>query len=68
MGNGVAVNAHDNAGLFANVEVDQARLSIAEQQMFNSRNGPVNAATLRTFIRRVVNQNLTARSRSHGNP
>jgi hypothetical protein len=68
MGNGGALNAFDNAGLFANVEVDRAELSAAEQHMFNSRSGPVNAATLRTFIRRVVNQKLTVRSRSHGNP
>jgi hypothetical protein len=66
MGNGVAVNAYDNAGLFANVAIDRSKLSADEQQMFNGRNGPVNADTLRNFVRRAVNERLTPGSRSHG--
>jgi hypothetical protein len=65
MGNGVAVNAYDNAGLFANVAIDRAKLSGDEQQMFNAKNGPVNADTLRNFVRRAVNERLTPGSRSH---
>jgi hypothetical protein len=54
MGNGVAVNAFDNVGLFANVEVDRSRLSADEQKMFDAKNGPVNSETLRAFIRRAA--------------
>jgi len=54
MGNGVAVNAHDNVGLFANVPIDRSRLSAEEQKMFDAKNGPVNAETLRNFIRRTA--------------
>ena len=66
MGNGVAVNTYDNFGLFANVPIDRTKLSADEQQMFNTRNGPVNADTLRNFVRRAVNERLMPRSRSHG--
>jgi hypothetical protein len=66
MGNGVAVNAYDNAGLFANAAIDRTKLSADEQQMFNAKNGPVNADTLRNFVRRAVNERLTPGSRSHG--
>lgn len=63
MGNGVAVNAYDNVGLFANVEIDRSKLSADEQKMFDAKNGPVNAETLRNFVRRAVNQHLTPGSR-----
>jgi hypothetical protein len=62
MGNGVAVNAYDNVGLFSNVEVDRAKLSADENRMFDAKNGPVNANTLRTFVRRLVNENVTVGS------
>ena len=62
MGNGVAVNAYDNVGLFSNVEVDRAKLSAEENRMFDAKNGPVNANTLRNFVRRLVNENVTAGS------
>jgi hypothetical protein len=62
MGNGVAVNAYDNVGLFSNVEVDRAKLSAEENRMFDAKNGPVNADTLRTFVRRLVNENVNAGS------
>jgi len=54
VGNGVAVNAFDNVGLFANVEIDRSRLSADEQKMFDAKNGPVNSETLRNFIRRAA--------------
>ena len=47
------VNAYDNVGLFSNVEVDRSKLSADENRMFDARNGPVNADTLRKFVRRV---------------
>ena len=56
MGNGVAVNAYDNVGLFSNVEVDRGKLSADENRMFDAKNGPVNANTLRNFVRRLVNR------------
>lgn len=62
MGNGVAVNAYDNVGLFSNVEVDRAKLSADENRMFDAKNGPVNADTLRNFVRRLVNENVAAGS------
>ena len=60
MGNGVAVNAYDNVGLFSNVEVDRSKLSADENRMFDAKNGPVNADTLRNFVRRLVNENVNA--------
>jgi len=62
MGNGVAVNAYDNVGLFSNVAVDRTKLSAEENRMFDAKNGPVNANTLRTFVRRLVNENTNAGS------
>jgi hypothetical protein len=59
MGNGVAVNAYDNVGLFSNVEIDRAKLSADEQKMFDAKKGPVNSDTLRSFLRRAVGQKLT---------
>jgi len=65
MGNGVAVNAYDNVGLFSNVAIDRSKLSADEQKMFDAKNGPVNADTLRNFVRRVVDQKLKPGSRAH---
>jgi hypothetical protein len=65
MGNGVAINAYDNVGLFANVEVDRTKLSAEENRMFDAKNGPVSADTLRNFVRRVVDQRVTAGSRTN---
>lgn len=62
MGNGVAVNAYDNAGLFANVQIDRSKLSADEQKMFDAKNGPVSANTLRSFLRRAVKQQSTTGS------
>ena len=59
MGNGVAVNAYDNVGLFSNVPIDRSKLSADEQKMFDGKNGPVNAETLRRFLRRAIEQKLT---------
>jgi hypothetical protein len=54
MGNGVAVNAFDNVGLFSTANVDRSKLSADERKMFDAKNGPVNADTLRSFLRRTV--------------
>jgi hypothetical protein len=56
-GNGAALNAHDNATLFANVTVNRALLDNAEQQMVDTKHGPVNESTLRTFLHRAVDGN-----------
>ena len=58
MGNGVAVNTYNNVGLFENVAIDRSKLSADEQRMFDAKNGPVNAETLRNFVRRMVDQKL----------
>jgi hypothetical protein len=65
MGNGVAVNAYDNVGLFSNVQIDRSQLSADEQKMFDAKNGPVNAETLRSFLRRAIDQKLTPGSTTH---
>lgn len=59
MGNGVAVNAYDNVGLFSNAPIDRTKLSADEQKMFDAKNGPVNADVLRSFLRRAIDQKLT---------
>lgn len=56
-GNGAALNAHDNATLFANVTVNRALLDTAELQMVDTKQGPVNDATLRKFLHRAVDGN-----------
>ena len=67
MGNGVAVNSFNNAGLFSNTGIDRSKLSADEQRMFDAKNGPVNAGTLRSFLRRAVREKLTPGSRGHAN-
>jgi hypothetical protein len=57
VGGGVAMNAHDNAGLFSGVSVNRALLDGAEQQMFDTGKGPVNDETFRKFLRRAVDGN-----------
>jgi hypothetical protein len=55
--NDVAMNAHDNTGLFTNVEVKRGLLGSEEQAMFDTQQGPVAAATLRKFLHRAVDGN-----------
>jgi len=62
MGNGVAVNAFDNVGLFSTATVDRSKLSADERRMFDAKNGPVNADTLRSFLRRTVGPNAAGSS------
>jgi hypothetical protein len=54
LGNGRATNAYDNAGLFQGVKVNRALLDGAEQEMFDTKDGPVDAETLRKFLHRAV--------------
>jgi len=68
MGNGFALNSFDNAGLFSNTGLDRSKLSADERRMFDAKNGPVNAATLRNFLRRAIDEKLTAGSRNHADP
>ncbi len=35
--------------------------------MFNAKNGPVNADTLRNFLRRAIKENLTPGARTNAN-
>ena len=51
---GVAMNAYDNAGLFAGVNVDRSLLDSAERQMFDTRSGAVDETTFRKFLHRAV--------------
>ena len=62
MGNGVAVNSFDNVGLFSTATVDRSKLSADERRMFDAKNGPVNADTLRGYLRRTVSPASTPES------
>ena len=66
LGNGVAVNASDNATLFRNTGIDAKKLAADEQRMFDAKSGPVNAATLRKFLKRLVKERPAPGS-SHAN-
>ena len=57
VGNGSAVNAHDNATLFANMTVNRTLLDTAEREMVDTKHGPVNEHTLRKFLHRAVDGN-----------
>jgi hypothetical protein len=57
VGSGVAMNAHDNSGLFSGVNVNRALLDNAEKQMFDTRKGPVNEEAFRKFLHRAVEGN-----------
>jgi len=59
IGNGSALDAHDNATLFSNVAVNRALLDSAELQLVDTKQGPVNEATLRKFLHRAVDGNWT---------
>lgn len=59
LGNGVAMNAFDNAGLFDGVSVNRTLLDSAEQQMVDTKKGPVGAETFRKFLHRAVAGNWT---------
>jgi hypothetical protein len=55
--NGVAMNAFDNRGLFSGVDVNRSLLDSKEQQMFDTKNGPVNEETFRRFLHRAADGN-----------
>ena len=54
LGGGMALNGYDNAGLFQGVRVNRTLLTSNEKSMFEKRKGPVDAETLRGFVRRAV--------------
>ncbi len=57
LGNGVALNAFENASLFSNVNANTSLLSDAERKMFDTRKGAVDAKTLSNFLHRAVDGN-----------
>jgi len=59
LGNGVAMNAFDNKGLFDGVNVNRTLLDSAEQQMFDTKKGPVGEQTFRKFLHRAVDGKWT---------
>jgi hypothetical protein len=59
VGNGVAMNAYDNTGLFAGVQVKPGLLDSAEATMFDTTRGPVDAETFRKFLHRAEEGNWT---------
>ena len=54
LGNGLALNAYDNASLFRKVKVNRALLSASERSMFDTKSGGVDASTLRRFLHRAI--------------
>jgi hypothetical protein len=54
LGNGLALNGYDNAGLFKGIKMNRALLDGAESEMFATQGGPVDAETLRKFLHRAV--------------
>jgi hypothetical protein len=54
LGNGVTMNAYENAGLFSSVKVNRALLDGDEKEMFDTRTGPVDAEAFRKFLHRAV--------------
>ena len=57
LGNGLALNTHENTNLFRNVKVNRALLNAPERRMFDTKTGPVNANTLSRFLHRAVDGN-----------
>ncbi len=65
MGNGFALNAYDNAGLFAHTGIDRGTLSAEERRMFDAKSGPVNSGTLRKFLKRIAKERPAPGSQHH---
>ena len=59
VGSGHAMNAHDNAGMFAGVTVNRALLDNNERAMFDTRKGPIDDKTFRKFLHRAIEGNWT---------
>jgi hypothetical protein len=57
LANGVAMNGYENATLFAGVRVNRGLLDASEQEMFDTKKGPVDAHTLQKFLHRAVDGN-----------
>lgn len=57
LGNGVAMNAYENTGLFSSVQVNRALLDSDEKKLFDTRTGPVDADAFRKFLHRAVEGN-----------
>jgi hypothetical protein len=57
LANGVAMNSYGNATLFAGVRVNRRLLDASERDMFDTKKGPVDAATLQKFLHRAVDGN-----------
>ena len=57
VGNGAAMNGYDNVGLFGNVKANRGLLDAQEQQMFATREGPVDSEAFRKFLHRAVEGN-----------
>jgi hypothetical protein len=57
MANGVTMNGNENVGLFSGVHVKSGLLDSSEQQMFDTKKGPVKADTFRRFLHRAVDGN-----------
>ena len=57
LANGKAMNAYGNTRLFEGVEVKPSLLDASERELLETRQGPVDANTLRKFLHRAVEGN-----------
>jgi hypothetical protein len=57
VGNDLAMNAYENAGLFEGVRINRALLDESERRMLDTKKGPVDVATFRKFVHRAVEGN-----------
>ena len=63
VGNGVALNAYGNAGLFRDVKVGRGVLNDSEREMFKSARGAVDEGVLRGMLRRAVKEQWIEKGR-----
>lgn len=63
VGNGVALNAYDNVGLFRDVKIDGNVLNDKERAMFKSTQGAVDEGVLRGMLRRAVKEQWVEKGR-----
>jgi len=63
VGNGIALNAYDNVGLFRDMKVGQGLLNDAEREMLKSTRGAVDEGVLRGMLHRAVKEQWVEKGR-----
>jgi hypothetical protein len=57
VGNDLAMNSYENAGMFEGVRINRALLDENERRMLDTKKGPIDVATFRKFVHRAVEGN-----------